>query len=109
MAVTEIKEALRSAADTVAKYVRDVGVLHVETQTVEVGNAGEPVLAARTVIKLDGDNSSVIPAVMNQQGKWEVDTVLYDLHMQNVQKAIEYRSKLMESMLALLRGTGGGQ
>jgi hypothetical protein len=29
--------------------------------------------------------------------------------MQNVQKAIEYRSKLMDSMLALLRGTGGGQ
>lgn len=104
MAVTEIKEALRSAADTVAKYVRDVGVLHVETQTVEVGHASEPVLAARTVIKLDGDNSSVIPAVLNQQGKWEVDTLLYDLHMQNVQKAIEYRSKLMESMLALLRG-----
>ncbi len=108
MAVTEIKEALRSAADTVAKYVRDLGVLNVETHTVEVGPANEPVLVARTVIKLDGDNNSMIPGVRNEQGKFEIDTVLYDLHMQNVQKAIDYRSKLMDSMLALLRGTGGG-
>lgn len=109
MAVTEIREALRSAADTVAKYVRDVGVLEVETLTLAVGATTDPVLAARTVIKIDGDNTSVIPGALNQQGKWEVDTVLYDLHMQNVQKAIEYRSKLLESMLGLLRGTVGGQ
>ena len=109
MAVSEIKEALRSTADTIAKYVRDLGVLHVETQTLDVGKAADPVLAARTVIKIDGDNTSVIPGVQNQQGKWEIDTGLYDLHMQNVQKAIEYRSKLMDAMLGLLRGTGGGQ
>lgn len=106
MAVTEIKEALRSAADTVAKYARDLGVLNVETHTVDVGAATEPVLVARTVIKLDGDNNSLIPGVRNQQGKWEIDTVLYELHMQNVQKAIEYRSKMMDSMFALLRGGG---
>ena len=103
MAVTEIKEALRSAADTVAKYVRDVGVLHVETQTVEVGNAGEPVLAARTVIKLDGDNSSVIPAQKNEAGTLVVDSSLYELHMQNVQAAIDYRARMLDAMLDLLR------
>ena len=42
MAMTEMKEALRSAADTVAKYARDLGVLNVETHTVDVGAATEP-------------------------------------------------------------------
>ncbi len=102
MAVTEIKEALRSAADTVSKYVRDLGALQVETQMVETGTGNAPLLVARTTIKLDGDNSSTIPAVQNAAGKWEVDTVLYALHMQNVQSAIEYRSKMMEAMLKLL-------
>lgn len=105
MAVTEIKEALRTAAGAVAKYVQDVGVLTVVTYTVEVAPGSTPVLAARTVIKLDGDNDSTIPAVRNQAGKWEVDTVLHDLHMQNVQSAIEYRSKMMSAMLGLLRSS----
>jgi len=103
MAVTEIKEALRSAADTVSKYVRDAAVLTVETQTLEVASGAEPQLASRTVIKIDGDNTSVVPGLKNEAGKWEIDTVLYDIHMQNVQSAIDYRSKMIDSMLSLLR------
>lgn len=108
MAATEVKEALRSAAETAAKYIRDAGVLTVETGTIEVGSGQDPVLAARTVIKLDGDNSTIVPATKGASGKLEIDTVLYDLHMQNVSAAIEYRAKMVGAMLRLLRGPVGG-
>jgi hypothetical protein len=108
MVVTEIKGALRGAADAISQYVRDAAVLHVETRTLEAGSKEESVLAARTIIRLDGDNLSEVPASKNAAGKWEIDTVLHDLHMKNVQAAIDYRSRMVDSMLAVLR-TGGGQ
>lgn len=108
MAMTEIKEALRSAADTVAKYIGDAAELKVETKIIIVGSGQDPTLAASTVIKLDGDNSAVVPATKNDaSGKWEVDSALYDLHMQNVQSAIDYRTKMMSAMLGLLRPSSG--
>lgn len=106
MVATEIKEALRTAADKVSQFVGDAAVLKVETRTIEAGSAAESVLAARTVISLDGDNVSEVPATKNETGKWEIDTVLHDLHMRNVQAAIDYRSRMVESMLGLL-GSGG--
>ena len=45
MGVNDIKEAGRSAADTVRKYIEDVAELRVETQTVTPGSDGV-VLAA---------------------------------------------------------------
>jgi hypothetical protein len=102
MAATEVKEALRAAADTISKYVRDMATLTVVTQTMEVGS-GQAVDAARSEIKLDGDNSTTIPVTKSATGKLEVDTVLYDLHMQNVKAAIDYRAQLMISMLRILR------
>ena len=104
MAVTDIKGAVRSAADAIAGYVKDAATLKVETRTIDAAAGGESVLAASTEISLDGDNTSVIPATKTEDGKWEIDTVLYDIHMQNVQSAIEYRSKIVSSLLSLLSG-----
>ncbi|MEM9455024.1 MAG: hypothetical protein AAGF11_12660 [Myxococcota bacterium] len=103
MANSEIKEALRNAANTVTKYLRNAAVLEVETKLKEVGATGDPTLAASTAISLDGDNTSVIPGVKNEAGKWEIDTTLYDLHVQNVKSAIEYRRQMMDAMLGLFR------
>lgn len=102
MATTEIKEALKSVADEVAKYVKDAATLSVETQTVEVGKAGVPTMAARSVIKLDGDNTTILPTVKNDAGKTEVDPVIYELHMQNVEAAIDYRSKIIQAVIEVL-------
>lgn len=107
MAVTEIKEALRKAANTASKYLSNAAILKVETQTLETAGSKKTALAARTVIKLDGDNTSVVPGTLQESGKWEVDTVLYDIHMQNVQSAIDYRTRMVESMLRLLDPTTG--
>jgi len=102
MVATEIKGALRNAADQVAKFVSDAAELKVETRTLEAGSKAESILAARTIIKLDGDNLSEVPASKNAEGKWEIDTVIHDLHMRNVQAAIDYRARMVKSMLTLL-------
>lgn len=100
---SEIKDAMKSAADTVARYVKDVATLTVVTQTVEVGSDEAPRLAARTTISIDGDNTSVMPGQRNEAGQLVIDASLYELHMQNVSAAIDYRARLLDSMLGLLR------
>lgn len=102
MATPEIKEALKNVAEEVAKYVKDAAILTVETQTVEVGSGAEPALAARSVIRLDGDSTTTLPTTTNDFGKPEVDSVIYEIHMQNVQAAIDYRSKIIQSVIEVL-------
>ncbi|MCX4241076.1 hypothetical protein [Paraliomyxa miuraensis] len=107
MVATEIKGALRTAADKVSQFVGSVAELKVETRTLEAGTGAESVLAARTIISLDGDNLSEVPATKNAEGRWELDTVLHGLHMRNVEAAIEYRSRMVGSMLALFGAARG--
>jgi hypothetical protein len=102
MATPEIKEALKNVAGEVAKYVKDAATLTVETHTVEVGANAKPALAARSVIKLDGDSTTTLPTTTNDFGKAEVDAVIYEIHMQNVQAAIDYRSKIIQSVIDVL-------
>lgn len=103
---SELKEALKSAADKIAKYVEDAAGMTVETAYVEMGAASfdGAKLAARTIVKLDGDSQTVLPMRKNEAGALEVDTVVFDLHQQNVQAAIDYRAKMMNSLLSVLRG-----
>jgi hypothetical protein len=102
MASPEIKEALKNVADEVAKYVKDAATLTVQTKTTQVGSGAEATLAAESVIKLDGDNITTLPVSTNDFGKTEVDSVIYEIHMQNVQAAIEYRSKIIQSVIEVL-------
>ncbi len=103
MASTEVKEALKSVADQVAKYVADAASMTVETSTVEIG--GKDVqLAAKTIIKLDGDSASVLPMKKGADGTLTVDTTLYELHQQNVKAASDYRAAILNSLLGVLRG-----
>ena len=103
---TELKEALKSVADKIAQYVEDAAGMTVETAYIEMGTASfdEAKLAARTSVKLDGDSQTVLPMRKNEAGSLEVDAVVFDLHQQNVQAAIEYRARMMDSMLSVLRG-----
>lgn len=103
MAGGEVKDAVRSAAETVSRYVKDVATLTVETRTTEAGLGSDAALAARTVIKIDGDNSSVVPGHRNEEGSFEGNSTLYELHMQNVSAAIDYRARMLDAMLTLLR------
>ena len=105
MATTEIKEALKNVADTIAKYVENAATMTVETSYVEMGAKVEDAkLAARTIIKLDGDSSSILPMKKGVDGALTVDSTIYDMHQQNVQAASSYRAAILESLLGILRG-----
>lgn len=108
MAGNELREALKSSADTITRYVKDAAKLTVTSYTAEVGSGGAPVLAAKTTIRLDGDNDTVLPTQRNDAGKLEVDAGIHELHMQNVAAAIDYRGKMLTAMLGLLQSRLGG-
>jgi len=99
----ELKEALKNAADTIAKYVEDAASMTVETKYIEVGGkSDEPKLLARTIVKLDGDSETVLPMKAGPDGTLVVDTVVNEMHQENVQTAIDYRTEMLERLLSLL-------
>lgn len=102
---SELREALKTSAERIAKYVEDVAEMAVETHYVELGAASfdEAKLAARTIVKLDGDSQTVIP-MQKGESKLEVDMAVFEVHQQNVSAAIEYRTRMMDSLLSILRG-----
>jgi len=102
MASAELKDALKKAADKVGEYIANASELKVQTKTVVVGSGQAETLAASTVISFDGDNTTVLPTQTGADGKLEINGVLYDIHMQNVQAAIDYRQKLLDSVVGIL-------
>ena len=104
---SEMREALKSAAEKIAKYVEDVAEMAVETHYVELGASSfdQAKLAARTIVKLDGDSQTVVP-MQKGESKLEVDMAVFEVHQQNVAAATEYRTKMMNALLSVLRGGG---
>lgn len=101
----EIKQALKDAADAIAKYVQDAATMTVETRYVEMGgDVDKAQLAARTTVKLDGDSESILPMKKTAEGEMVVDTVVYEMHQENVQAAIDYRAEMLDRLLTILRG-----
>ncbi len=107
MATTpELKEALKNIADKLAAYVEDAATMKVETRYAEMGSdeKGQPKLAARTTIKLDGDSETVLPMKKGPDGELVVDTLVHEMHQQHVQAAIDYRAEMLGQLLGILRG-----
>jgi hypothetical protein len=103
----ELENAIKSAASAVAQYVKDAAILTVETKFIEVGKDkfGEFEQAlpmARTIIRLDGDCETIAPLRKTETGSMEVDTGLLELHQLNVNTAIEYRAKILNSLLGTI-------
>lgn len=105
---SNLENSIRSAAEKVAKYVSDVASMTVETKYVQIGDEGDvdftqakPV--ARTVIRLDGDSDGIVPLREAETGRLEVDADLLDLHHRNVLTAIDYRARLLDALLGVLR------
>ncbi len=104
----EFENAVKSAAATVAKYVDDAAELTVETKFVEAGQQGfsdfnSAMPAARTIIRLDGDCEVVAPMRKTENGVLEVDTGLFELHQKNVQTAIDYRARILDALLGVIK------
>jgi hypothetical protein len=108
----ELETAIKTAAVKIAKYVDDAATLTVETRYVEIGGnepgARAPDFAsarpvARTIIKLDGENQTVVPMRPTAAGSLEVDNALFDAHQRNVATAIDYRARLLDALLQTLK------
>lgn len=103
----EFNNALKSTAEKIAKYVDNIATMTVETRYVDLdGDAvsfdqARPV--ARTEVRLDGDCASVLPMRKNDAGIPMVDQEIFDVHQRNVATAIEYRSRMMEALLQILK------
>ncbi len=104
----EIREAVRTAIEEAARYVREAAVMTVETKYVDLDSASfeDASLMVRTIVKLDGESEVVIPAKRNEFGGLEADVAVFDLHQQNVRTAIEYRAKMLQALVGLLRSGG---
>ncbi len=104
----ELENSIRNAAEQVVRYIAQASEMKVETAYVQIGPNGETDFAqakpaARTVIKLDGDSSIVVPLRSTQNGGLEIDSELLSIHERAVTTTIEYRSKILQSLLGLLQ------
>jgi hypothetical protein len=105
MPAVELKEALKNVAATIVKYVDDAATMTVETRCVEIGAAPEKAkLAARTIVRLDGDSEAIVPMKKGPDGELVVDSAVYEMHQRNVEAATAYRAAILERLVALLRG-----
>ncbi|NPA76356.1 MAG: hypothetical protein GXN93_01200 [Candidatus Diapherotrites archaeon] len=103
----DFETSLREAAETIAHYVKDAATLTVETRYVIVDDDGDIDFSqakplAQTVIKLDGDSSLVAPMRL-RDGRLELDADLLRLHNANVQTAIDYRARILSSLLEMMQ------
>lgn len=105
---TELENSIRSAAEKVEKYIGDIATMTVETKFVMVGEKGDVDFAqakpiARTMVKIDGDCDAIFPLRTTDAGTLAVDADLLDLHDRNVSTAIEYRARLIDSLIGILK------
>ena len=105
---TNLNTSLRNTAAKVAEYVEDAAEMSVETTYVVVDDQGNdvPKLAAKTVVKLDGDSETTVP-LQEAGGRLEVDSELFAVHERNVQTAIEYRARILQSLMGAFNSITG--
>ena len=102
---SEIREALKLAAEQVTSYVKDASEMTVETRFIDMGGNGEEAkLAAKSLVKFDGDSFFTVPVRRDANNNIVPDTAMYELHEKNVQATIEYRVRMLQQLIGLLRG-----
>ena len=104
----DLENSIRSAAEKIAAYVDNIATMTVETKYVKIDDQGDTDFSkakpvARTVIRIDGDSEAVLPVRESEDGGLAVDADLLDLHNQNVVTAIDYRAKLLNSLIGMLK------
>ena len=103
-----IESSILSAVERITAYVGNIATMSVETKYVRIDDQkdvdfsqSKPV--ARTIVKIDGDSESIVPVRVSEAGKVEVDADLFNLHQQNVSTAIEYRARLLDALIGMLK------
>ena len=99
-----LNTSVKNATAKIAQYVEDAATMTVVTNYVEVGGDDDtPKLGASTLVRLDGDSVTTVPLQKGAEGTLSVDEELYAVHQQNVNTAIEYRARMLASLLTTFR------
>lgn len=61
----------------------------------------EAFFVASTVIRLDGDSQAILPMRKDEKGQMQVDAALLDYHNKTIELVIEYRTRLINTLLSL--------
>ncbi|MBI3942688.1 MAG: hypothetical protein HY326_06715 [Chloroflexi bacterium] len=106
----DLENSIRSAAEKISQYISDAFTMSVSTRFFEVGVDGVDALDAEkgkpvafTQISPDGDYTSIIPMRKNAAGQLDVDQGLFDIHQENVTAAMEYRARILETLVDILQ------
>jgi hypothetical protein len=113
MATSSIERTINDVVQKIAEALKDTTEITVKTSYVEVdANPVTPQdakLVAQTTISLDGDYDAIVPMRKNAAGVLEIDQALFDLHLENVRSAREYRDGLIQALLSVVRPTNTQQ
>lgn len=99
----DLGEALRNAAQELARQITDASELTIETKFIVIEEGEEPTLVAKSTIQLDGDTTLTIPMRREASGALVRDEGLLELHLGNVDNAIAYRANILETILETVR------
>lgn len=103
----ELTNAIKSAASKVAQYVDDLSRMTVETRYVDLEAQSltfdTAKAVARTDLRMDGDCTTVLPMRQDALGAQSLDGELFQAHQQVVATAIEYRARMIGSLMGLFR------
>ena len=98
---TDLQNSIRNAAERIVQYIDDASSMTVETKYVIVDAAGDIAFdqakpLARSDMALDGDSDSIVPMRLTEAGRLDLDASLLELHMANVETAIQYHKSALE-------------
>lgn len=110
MARKEWEDTLNKAVADFTKNIGDLSKLNVVTEFVVVSEGTQADFSqakpiAQTTIELDGDYRATVPMRPAKEGDDgpQVDMRLYELHQENVDKALMYRAEFINSVMHGLR------
>ena len=96
----DYKTTLQEALKTLAAAIKDAAQIDVVTYAYDIdkgdNEAGKKKRVAQTELLLDGDINNYVP-VQEVAGELKVHKELYQLHMENLEKATAQRVSLLES------------
>ena len=109
---TDLQNSIRNAAERIVQYIDDASSMTVETKYVIVDAAGDIAFdqakpLARSDMALDGDNESIVPMRLTEAGRLDLDASLLELHMANVETAIQYRARILAALVDVLTSARG--
>lgn len=100
------ENAVKDTAQKLAEALKDAATLSVKTDYIEAAPPGgqqSTPITLTTTISLDADSVNSVPVVRVEGSGLQVDPALHQIHETNVQAAIDYRMRILNALLDLIK------